>query len=751
MSTPEQLSERIASLEKDISALKKINSALIGRVERSTDSAGSSFSLFESNIVLQQRIKERTLDLQQSNENLQFEITKHKLTESELRKLQKQTRLIIDTALDAVIAFDRNWSILDWNPRAESTFGFSAEFAIDKLSLTSLIVPGGHDLLSHFLEERTRRDGRDVTTLELTGKHRDGREFPMELAVSILSGGDTPVYSAFIRDITERKLAEEARYRTLFDNSPVSLREEDFSNVKRYIDKLREQGITDLKKYFNEFPEVLAHCASLVRIIDVNLATTRLFRAKSKKHFCDSYNSCLRSMTSGLLVAEMTALAEGRHAFEREATLGTFDGLTIHVVVNLSIAPGHHNNWSKVFISVQDITDRKRAEEEKAKLELQLRQTQKMETIGTLAGGIAHDFNNMLTPILGFAEIIADESQNQGEIHDASENIITAAKRARDLVRQILTFSRQVECELKPVKLTALIKEVLDLVRATLPTSVTLHTRIDESSSAVMADPTQIHQVILNLCTNAYQSLENASGLVQIELQNVIVDADLVARAPGLHEGMHVRLTVRDTGCGIEEHMLHRVFEPFYTTKEVGKGTGMGLAVTHGIVQGLGGEILLESDVGQGSSFHVYLPAITMQPSSEITPNNPVAGEGRILVVDDEEMVAEVAKRQLERLGYTVTTMTNPVLALELFQKSPDVFDAVVTDQTMPAMPGNVLAEELRRVRNDIPILLLSGYSHVITDGDSKALAISELLQKPVSSADLSAALERAFVNTPNR
>ncbi len=737
--------ERIAALEKDIEALEKINRALIGRVERSTDSAGSSFSLFESNIVLQERIKERTQDLEQSNTRLQSEIAEHKRTEAKLRKQQLQTRLIIDTALDAVIAFDRNWRILDWNPRAESTFGFDAEFALENLSMSALIAPGGHDLLSHFLESTSSSVGRYVHTLELTGKHRAGHEFPMELAVSVLSGGATPVYSVFIRDITERKLAEEARYQTLFDNSPISLREEDFSEVKRYVDKLREQGITDLPKYFLEFPEALAHCASLIRIIDVNLATTKLFHATSKQHFKGHYNTSLRIKVPELLTAEISALASGDIAWEEEVTLQTFDEKVIHVVIHLSLAPGHKEDWSKVIISVQDLTDRKRAEEDKAQLEMQLRQTQKMDTIGTLAGGIAHDFNNMLTPILGYAELIADETDDRNGVRDASANIIAAARRARDLVRQILTFSRQVESVLKPVKISPMVKEALDLVRATLPTTVSLRVRHDESPFAVMADPTQIHQVILNLCTNAYQSLENATGLVEIEVRSVYVNSEMAAGVAGVKEGQHVCITVRDNGSGIEDHLLHRIFEPFFTTKEVGKGTGMGLAVTHGIVQGLGGDIIVESKPGEGSSFHVYLPAIAQLPTTESIASPWEAGHGRILVVDDELMVAQVTKRQLEKLGYTVTMMTNPLAALDMFRQSPNEFDAVVTDQTMPQMPGHLLIKELRQISTEVPILLLTGYSMAVNGGELKALAITELLFKPVSVADLSTALKRAL------
>jgi len=743
MSAEETLKARIAELEAELLTLEKVNRALMSRVERATDSAGNAFSLFESNIVLQQKIQDRTQDLQQSNARLQSEIAEHKRTEGELIKLQRQTRQIIDTALDAVIAFDNNWNIVDWNPRAESTFGYNAGYATDELNLASLISPGGHDQLNQYLRERSERVDHANYTLELVGRHRDGHEFPMEIAVSLLSSGERPIFSAFIRDITERKQVEEARYRTLFDNSPVSLREEDMSDVRSYVEKLFAQGITDLRAYFEEYPEALLHCMSLVRITDVNLATTRLFRARSKQHFKDHSSEMLKAAGSEFFIAKINALCAGRSSWEAETTLTTTDGQPIHVMVNLSVAPGHRNDWSKIFVSMQDMTDRKRAEEERAKLETKLRQSQKMETIGTLAGGIAHDFNNMLAPILGYAEMIADAPEDHTGTRDATEHIIAAARRARDLVRQILTFSRQVDHDLKPVRLEQVVKEALELMRATLPTTVNLRLNTDGAAHVVMAEPTQIHQVILNLCTNAYQSLPQASGLIEVEVRSVEANAELLSRLPSLQKRPYVCLTVRDSGSGIEKKLLERIFEPFFTTKEVGQGTGMGLAVTHGIVKELGGEILVESAKGTGSSFHVYLPAIQDKPAMDKAVPQSIAGQGRILIVDDEPMVAEVTSRMLSRLGYAVTTEKNPVAALQKFATAPHAFDLVITDQTMPEMTGNVLAKEIRRLRPEIPIVLLTGYSQIPGDDAGVRAVVSEVLMKPVTSADLSQCLRR--------
>lgn len=744
-SQPKSSPERLAELEEELARQLEINRALMSRVERSTDLSGNSFSLFESNIMLHQRVDERTRELQLINARLQEEVIEHKRTETELRTSQRQTRLIIDTALDAVIAFDRDWNILDWNPRAEVTFGYDAGFATDQLNLKSVISANGHEPLRNFLTERLTGSDMSAHALELSARHRDGRDIPVEIAVSVLNTGDNPIYSAFIRDITERKQIEEARYRTLFDNSPVSLREEDFSEVKRYIDKLNVQGITDLPRYFKEFPEALTHCLSLVRIIDVNLATTRLFRAKTKEQFQDRFTEIYRGNAVKLFLEELLAMAAGRSSFESEASLLTIDGNTVYVLVNLSVAPGHRESWSKVFISALDMTDRHLAEEEKDRLESQLRQTQKMDTIGTLAGGIAHDFNNMLTPIIGYADIIADSMNDERVVRDAVEHVISAATRARDLVRHILTFSRQVDNEPKPTRSGPLVKEALDLMRASLPSTVNLQVRIDPDARVILADATQIHQIILNLCTNAYHALHNGHGMIDVTLTNLDLTAAPTQQQTRLRAGQYVCLTVSDNGCGIKRENLDRIFEPFYTTKEVGKGTGMGLAVAHGIVRKHGGEITVESHEGRGSRFRVYLPAVDDEPVFVSPKATLQQGHEHILVVDDEPMVAQITSKMLQRLGYVVTTSTGATDALAIFGRSPQAFDAVVTDQTMPELSGNVLAMELHKLRADIPVILLTGFSHTVSEENVKSFGISEMLYKPVTAADLSHAVRRAL------
>ncbi|MBK6765417.1 MAG: PAS domain S-box protein [bacterium] len=745
------LAQKLVELQEELTALKEINRALMSRVERSTDHAGGSFSLFESNIVLQHRIKERTQDLQQSKARLEAEFAEHKRTESELRKLQEHTRQIIDTALDAVIAFDRNWKIVDWNPRAENTFGYDAASALESLNVEALIAHGGHSTLRRYLAERIDIEERGVRALELIARHRDGHEFPVEVSVSVLLRDDEPpLFSAFIRDITERKLAEEARYRTLFDNSPVALMELDAAVAKRYVDRLVERGVTDLRGHFAEHPEALDFCVAQIGIADVNLAATRLFRVKRKQHFIEHHPDYFKAGETELFLESLIEVTSGHAVYETEAALTMTDGQVIHVLMNLSLAPGHRESWAKVFVSMQDISDRKNAEQEKAQLEAQLHHAQKMDTIGTLAGGIAHDFNNMLTPILGYAELLSDPVNSAEESKAATDHIIFAAKRARDLVRQILTFSRQVEQELKPIALEPCVREALELVRASLPTTVRMNVTLASLPGAVLADPTQIHQVLLNLCTNAYQSMETGVGAIEVSLQATQLQQDIAARSPQLRAGQFACLSVTDNGCGIEPHLLSRIFEPFFTTKEVGKGTGMGLAVTHGIVRKHGGDVIVQSVPGEGSCFHVYLPLVEAVETGKL-PIVPQARSGheRILVVDDDPLVAVTTSKQLEKLGYIVTTLTDSRQALAAFSGAPLRFDLVMTDLAMPNLPGQLLANELRKIRPDIPVILLTGHCNLVTEETARSLGICRILFKPSSASDLSAAIREALAAAP--
>lgn len=397
-----------------------------------------------------------------------------------------------------------------------------------------------------------------------------------------------------------------------------------------------------------------------------------------------------------------------------------------------------YNGRPAILAAMRDVSGRIKAELDKDRLQAQLQQAQKMEAIGTLAGGIAHDFNNLLGVIVGNNELAMDDIPDWSPARDNLEEIYNACLRARDLVKQILTFSRQTSQRMGPIEIGPLIKESLKLLRSSFPTTIEIRQNISCQSDTVNADPTQIYQVLLNLCTNASHAMEDAGGLLEIRLENIILDKADAAQYADMCAGKYARLTIADTGHGIEAEVIDRIFEPYFTTKELGKGTGMGLAVAHGIVKNHGGHISVYSTPGEGTTFHVYLPVIEeeIKPDIEASATLPTGTEC-ILFVDDQEAIVKVGKKMLKRFGYNVESSTSPIEALELFRAAPDHYDLVITDMTMPNMTGDKLAQELMKVRPDIPVILFTGHSERITEKKAKDLGIKAFLLKPIIQAKL--------------
>ena len=380
----------------------------------------------------------------------------------------------------------------------------------------------------------------------------------------------------------------------------------------------------------------------------------------------------------------------------------------------------------------QEIIERKKAEEDRGRLEVQLLQAQKMEAIGTLAGGIAHDFNNILSSVLGYTEFALDDAEEGTRLRKNLQTVFSAGERARDLVQQILIFSRQGEKTFDPIQVKLITKEVLKLLRSTLPTTIEIRQDF-QSDSLVSGDPSKIHQVLLNLCTNADHAMRRKGGILEVTLVDVELDSLFTARHPDMKPGTHLRLMVKDTGCGISPHILDRIFDPFFTTKDKGEGTGMGLSVVHGIVKAHGGAITVQSELGEGAIFNVFLPVTEKTIKREAPIEKPIpTGTERVLVVDDEENLVDMGRQMLEGLGYEVVTRTSSIEALELFKTRPDRFDLVITDMTMHNLTGDKLALKLAKIRPDIPIILSTGFSHEITEEKAKEMGIKAFLFKPI-------------------
>jgi len=376
-------------------------------------------------------------------------------------------------------------------------------------------------------------------------------------------------------------------------------------------------------------------------------------------------------------------------------------------------------------VTFMDISKRK-------ELEVQLFQAQKMEAIGTLAGGIAHDFNNILSPIIGYTELILLNTPEKSKTQQGLEEILNASHRAKSLVAQILAFSRQTELEMKPVEVKYIIKEVLKLLRASLPTTINIKENI-KSVALVMCDPTQIHQILMNLCTNASHAMQEKGGVLEVSLENIELYSDSTARSLDLKPGSYLNLTVSDTGHGMTPDVLEQILDPFFTTKEKGEGTGMGLSVIHGIVKSYGGSIYAYSEPEKGSNFKVFLPIIESRLEPEKRVEKPISkGTERILFIDDEKALVEIGKQLLEFLGYDVRTRTSSIEALELFKAQPDNFDLVITDQTMPNMTGVELTKELRQIHPDIPIIICTGFSEQIDERKAEEKEISAYVMKPI-------------------
>ena len=433
--------------------------------------------------------------------------------------------------------------------------------------------------------------------------------------------------------------------------------------------------------------------------------------------------------------------------YQRPMVLG--DGKTHHLDVAYYPHAEDNGAITGAVISLRDITHMKG-------MEAQLRQSQKMEAMGTLAGGIAHDFNNILSSIIGFSELLIMDSSENARSQESAEQILSAGHRARDLVKQILAFSRQSKTDRKPLFIHLIAKEALKMLRATLPSSIEIRQKI-YPCAAVTADPTEIHQVFMNLCTNAAQAMPGG-GRLTVALQNQTIPENLADGALHPPPGEYVCLTVSDTGHGMDPETQKRIFDPYFTTKETGEGTGLGLAMVHGIVKEMKGEILAESPPGKGAVFSIYFQTAGEGPAKRSHPGDIRAisgGTETILFVDDEVPITKLNQQRLSSLGYEVVAFTSSIKALAEFTAAPDRFDLIITDLTMPHMTGTVLAGEIRKIRKDIPILLCTGFSHKVKQPELAALGISGVIFKPVVIGEMDrqirATLEAKSGTSPNR
>ncbi|MCL2790270.1 MAG: response regulator [Desulfobulbus sp.] len=538
---------------------------------------------------------------------------------------------------------------------------------------------------------------------------------------------------------TSKALEEtEARYRLLFEHSPIALVEEDLSTVKTFLDQLQAQGLTNLHHYFADNPESLARCAAMVRIIDASRAALALYGAATPES--------LGQLTSALPTDHLLQfkkeilglIKDGRSKIVLENR--TLNGDMLTVERQTVVAAGFEQSWRQVFVTITDITEQVRLRNENKHFEKKLQQTQKLEAIGSLAGGIAHDFNNILAPIMNRAELMLADNADNEHLCEHCQCIVDAAKRARELVKQILTFSRQVDQEITPVSLVEIIREVIGLVRPSLPATIEIECDLIDQRPLVMADAIQLHQVIMNLATNAFHAMEDQGGFLRFRLGTVTLGHD-ESIAKSIAPGLYVQLRVEDTGHGMDKATMGKIFDPYFTTKPRDKGTGLGLAIVVSILRGYGGEIWAESEVGKGTTFILYFPVVQLaarQPLAECAPQEPLPrGTEHILLVDDEKSIADVTTTMLEFLGYKVTVRLSSYDALEAFRSLSDRIDLLIVDLTMPQMTGLQLYRKIKNIRPDIKVIICTGFSEQLDGGSARSIGIEGFLHKPVVLSDL--------------
>ncbi len=560
-----------------------------------------------------------------------------------------------------------------------------------------------------------------VSDFEAQIKRNDGSI--MWLQFSGILSSEEGFFEGVALDITDRKQAEvamlnsEKKNRAWLESSPVCTKIVDLDFNLQYMSAAGVNGlnIDDITQFYG------------------------------KPYPFDFYPESFRN----LMTTNLKKVKETGKIIEQEGSVVDINGNKLWFHSTLVPVNDDEGRIDYIIVVSTDITERKQAEESLRESEERLQQSQKMESIGTLAGGIAHDFNNILFPIIGHAEMLLDDLPQESPLRNNLDEIYGGSLRARDLVKQILTFSRQTEHEMKPLKVQLVVEEVLKLVRSSLPATISTHHDISNECGLVMADPTQIHQIAMNLCTNAFHAMEETGGKLIVSLQEVeLTVAD--SKDSTMIPGPHVCLTVADTGTGIEQNVKERMFDPYFTTKDEGKGTGLGLAVIHGIIKNHGGHISVYSEPGKGAEFKVYLPVIKPQKTvQQVETDLPIQqGAERILLIDDQDAIVQMIRQMLERLGYHVTARISSPDALEVFRIQPDKFDLVITDMTMPNMTGDKLAGELIKIRSDIPIILCTGFSERMPEEKATSLGIKGFLMKPVVMKDLSAKIREVLDNT---
>ena len=675
------------------------------------------------------------------------DITRDKFFEASLRESDGKWRSLTENAPDHIMLVDLDGHIFF----ANRAFMGLATTELAGKSIDSLVSPKFVPVVKACLKAVVKSDQSNTCRVESDGGSQ--RPLIFELRMGPVTVNDQIVAVAVnSTEITQRVEQEkalqesEAFHRTLFNKAPTGMAIQDFSAVEVFVQQLADRGVTELRSYLMDHPDEISDLADRVMVVKVNQAMVDLYQASSEKMVLGPLSRFFRNDDRQHFIDQVVTLSSGEDCYEGEASNIDFKGQTVHVIIRKVVVRRSENGLSKVLTSLIDVTPLKAAEKEREILMLQLQQAQKMEAIGTLAGGVAHDFNNILGIILGNVDLaMADMPEDYPAFHNLQE-IQNAVSRARDIVKQLLGISRKSEQTLTFMHVVPVVEEAVKFLKATIPANIDIQTFLSSDYDVICADSTQIHQIMINLCTNASHAMETKGGRLSVRVENVTLTEIQPGVVQPIPPGTYVRLTVSDTGMGIDDDIKEKIFDPYFTTKETGKGTGMGLCMVQGIVNNCGGGIVLTSTPGEGTSFAIYFPSADMPVDEKIKAETEISsGSERILFVDDETLIVDLSKKMLKRLGYRVTACTKADQAISLVEDDPSAFDLVITDMAMPGLTGCQFVERLREVEPTLPVILCSGHIERISSEEIETLAISEVLSKPVSLKSLASTVRRTL------
>jgi PAS domain S-box-containing protein len=641
-----------------------------------------------------------------------------------LQESAMRYNLLMDALNEGVIFLDAEGCIIIWNKSAETIFGTHAQEVIGRNCLDiqwPTIRPDGSPLAA--------QDHPGMLTLATGEPCRDALVGVLESggAVRWIAVNTTPIcltdrqkpFAVVISfaDVTHRRQVEEAlkesevRFRRLFEEAPIAIQGYSADGVIRYWNKANETTYGYTKE------EAIGK-----NIVD--LIIPREMREQA-----------IHIIRHGAKTGDMPPCGE--------LLLHRKDGSRVPVLSS-HVAIVRQSNATELYCLDNDLTEQKR-------LQADLQQAHKMEVIGTLTGGIAHDFNNILGIIAGNCELAIDDVPLWNPAHAYLQEIQKAGARGKDIVRQLLTFCRKTENTPKPMHLIPAFEDVIRFIRATIPTTIDIRHEMLATEDTIRSEPTVIYQVLMNLCNNASHAMELTGGAITIRMQNIFLDAGMPGLPAGLVSGKYIQLTVADTGPGIDPAVIDRIFDPYFTTKEVGKGTGMGLSVVQGIVNSHNGAVVVKNKPGRGATFFVYLPLTDALPAEEIwKPKILELGDETILFVDDEKSIVDMCCEMLARLGYRVETAMTPLAALDKFESDPEAFDLVITDMTMPQMTGLQLTKRIKAVNPKVPVLLCTGFSGYITPENAAAMDIQGYLMKPIVKLEMAKMVRRILDDAHN-